>query len=115
MTPQEQRLSLPCRTEHFAAEARSADQMVMKLKHETAELKAALEGSKSDCQHLRQELRVSSPSGIPCLQGESSKEWPMKGQEAKDYCYAVSCRTTAKILRVSQQPALSIGRSSAQH
>ena len=65
VTPHKEQLPFPRRTEHFAAEARSADHMVMKLKHETAELKTALEGSKSDCHHLRQQLRVGLPSGTP--------------------------------------------------
>jgi len=49
-----------CRTDLFAAEARSADQAVMKLRQEVAELKAALASSQAECNHLRQQMKASS-------------------------------------------------------
>ena len=58
-----------CRTEQFAAEARVADQAVMRLRQETGELKASLATSKAECDHLRQQMRVSSrahPVDVPC-------------------------------------------------
>ena len=48
------------RTDQFAAEARSADQAVMKLRQEVAELKAALASSQAECNHLRQQMKASS-------------------------------------------------------
>ena len=55
------------RTEQFAAEARSADQSVRKLKQEAGELKAALSSSQAECNHLRQQMRVSSYLSIPSM------------------------------------------------
>ena len=47
-----------CRTEQFAAEARSADELVRKLRQEAGELKAALTSSQAECKHLRQQIRA---------------------------------------------------------
>ena len=53
------------RMEQFAAEARSGDQAVRKLRQEAGELKAALASSQADCNHLRQQMRASLASPCP--------------------------------------------------
>ena len=54
------------RMEQFAAEARSSDQAVRKLRQEAGKLKAALASSQADCNHLRQQMRASL--SCPCPQ-----------------------------------------------